>query len=436
MIVKIERLGINGEGIFTIPEGQDKGKICFVDFALPQETVEVEVIESKKKFCRAKLLRVINSSKDRVTPICPNFFDCGGCDLQHISTLCQNNFKIKKIADSLKLDSDCVELVTLNKLNYRNKMVFPFGINNGRNILGMFKKNTHDVTEINYCYLCSEKINKVLKISQEFFGNKLLSIYNRKSKNGLLKYLVVREIDNNILVTIICTKTFDFKDYYEVLCKSLKNVGLSLILSDSDDEILSGKYIHLFGLKQLNLNEFGIDYSIDNLGFLQVNNDIKKLLYTEVLNNINNSQNVIDAYSGAGLLSAIVSKKSKEVVAIEINKSACNSANNLIRKNNISNLKIVNADAGQAIKQYIDSLKNSVVILDPTRQGCCQSVLDAIINSNENMPSKIIYVSCNLATLARDLNILKEKYTVSLVKGYDMFYLSKHVETLVVLNKK
>ena len=136
------------------------------------------------------------------------------------------------------------------------------------------------------------------------------------------------------------------------------------------------------------------------------------------------------------MLSAIVSKKSKEVVAIEINKSACNSANNLIKKNNINNLKIVNADAGQAIKQYIDSLKNSVVILDPTRQGCSQSVLDAIIHSNENMPSKIIYVSCNLATLARDLNILKEKYSVSLVKGYDMFYLSKHVETLVVLNKK
>ena len=193
-------------------------------------------------------------------------------------------------------------------------MVFPYAYENDKLKLGMFKKNSHEIVEIEKCLLTSENINKILRISRDYFYKNIKHFV--KNNKCLLNYLVIREYNNNFLVSIVCIQKIDLKGYYEVLSNNFDKIGLSIVISNSEDEILSGEYNHLFGLKNINIEEFGIKYSINIMSFLQVNNKIKREIYLKVLDFIESGDKVIDAYSGAGLLSAILSKKARSVVGI------------------------------------------------------------------------------------------------------------------------
>lgn len=433
MKVKILRLGTNGEGVFEINEGDDKGKIAFVDFALPDEIADVEIVNNKSKFAIAKLNSIDAVSKFRVVPKCKYFGTCGGCDLQHMDESYQDNFKINKVKFALKkyVTNFDIQLVTTNKCNYRNKMVFPFAMCDGQVVLGMYQRNTHNVVDIDYCMLSRDAINKVLSVAKEFFKNSKYKAYDEKSKTGCLKYLVVRELNNEILVSVVCKSKCDMLDFYGVLSKNFEKVGLNIVISNSDKDIMSGTIYKSYGLTAIQLEEYGIKYEINNFSFLQVNQDIKHMLYDEVFSHVN-SEIVIDAYSGAGLLSAIISKNARHVIGIEINKDAAISANKLKLANNIKNIEYINGDTKVVLPSILEKYANSNLVLDPARSGCDKQVLLDIINS-KNKPSKIIYISCNLATLKRDLDILTEKYAVTSIKCFDMFPYTKHIETLVCL---
>ena len=437
MKVKIDRLGINGEGVCKIPEGVDEGKIAFVDFALPDEVVDIDIEKSKSKYCLAKLKNILEISQERIEPPCPYFSNCGGCDIQHLKNSAQIKFKKQKILDVIgKIDSkfDEFDFCQKKQFGYRNKMVFPFTYENDKLELGMFKKNSHEVVEIDKCLLTSENINKILRISRDYFYKNVKNFV--KNNKCLLKYLVIREYNNNFLVALVCFHKIDLEGYYEVLSSNFDKIGLSIIVSNSEDEILSGEYHHLFGLKSIDIEEFGIRYNIDIMSFLQVNNEIKCEIYSKVLDLIESGDSVIDAYSGAGLLSAILSKKASSVVGIEINRFANIRANELVRINNLTNLKNICADTGKVLKDLCKEMPNCVLVLDPARNGCGKDVLSFLSLKDENLPKKIIYISCNLATLARDLEALKNNYEISSVSAFDMFVQTKHIETLVCLQRQ
>lgn len=434
MKVKIERLGTNGEGIFYIPEGENKGKISFVDFALPNEIVDCDITKEHSKYSIAKLNNVLQKSCDRVNPKCKYFGICGGCDLQHMSNNLEEKFKKQKILDVVNKIDDCicdVEIVSCNQINYRNKMVFPFEIIDGKLILGMFKKSSHNVIDICNCLLASDNINKVLQVSKEFFLKKSEKYLDKK-----LRYLVIREINNQILVGIVCNQKIQLKDYYEVLKNHFENVGLSIIVGNCDNEILAGKYFPLYGKNEIDINEFGINYSIDIMSFSQINNEVKKCLYLKILSSIDDENFVIDAFSGAGLLTAIVSSKCKSVVGIEINKFASNMASKILSKNNISNVNNICGDANKLVPIYCSKYKNATLILDPARSGCGKEINSFLSKNSNYLPKKIIYVSCNLATLQRDLQFYKSNYELKSVYGFNMFPFTKHIETLVCLQRR
>lgn len=432
MIVKINDLGINGEGIARTSDN----KVCFVDFSLPNEVVDVDIYKDKSKFSCARVNSIIEQSPDRVAPKCKYFGVCGGCDLQHLNKLKQREFKKDKVALALRkvASKDIISNTEYsNEWGYRNKMVF---VASGKPIkLGMVMKNSHDFVETKECLLASDIINKVLSVSSEYFYKSDFCGYDSISKTGDIKYIVIREFGDSVLVTVVSTKKINLKDYYITLNSAVKNVGLSMVISDSDKEILSGKYSHLYGSEFLEIEEFGINYKLNNLGFLQVNNDMKKKMYMQVLENIDDNDNVIDAYSGAGLLSAIISKKAKAVIGIEINKSASASAKELIKDNNISNCEFVCGDVAKCLEPSLKKFKDVTLVLDPTRSGCDKSVCDSILN-NASKIKKIIYVSCNPSTLGRDLELLKDKFEVKRVIPYDLFPNTKHIETLVILKRK
>lgn len=435
MEIYIDRLNDDGEGVGKILSGDNSGKICFVSNALPSETVDIDIIESNKKFCRAKVNTISSPSINRVQPSCPYFLTCGGCDIQHMSSSLQNDFKINKIKNSFrriaKLDVSVSNVVSSGNFNYRNKMVFPFSFENGQVLLGMYKSNSHHFISIDKCFIANEDINKVLSISKNYFmDNKSLFV---KSEKSLLKYLVVRSVDNQILVTIVATNMLDLSSYYQVLSDNFNNIGLSIIVSNNDKDILGGRYKYLFGLEKITLNEFGIKYSIDNRSFFQVNTEVKKMLYNAVLSQIDKNSFVVDGYSGAGLLTAIISKKCNYSVGVEINKSATKSAEELKELNDLNNVEYINADFKTVFEKYLKNREDMVILLDPPRDGCDKIIMEKLSNFNAK---KIIYISCNPDSLARDIAILGDSYEISSIIPFDMFPQTKHIETLVCLQRR
>ena len=433
MKIKIDKLGINGEGVGRITSGVDKDKVCFVDFLLPQEVAEIDIIKNTSSFCKGRVVEIVETSKDRVNAPCPYFGECGGCDLQHLNCNSQTNFKKELIRETIekiaKIECNPEDTVRLNDYHYRNKMVFPISVKDGKVIIGMYKPNSHEIIEINKCLIADDKINELLNNAQEFFNN------NKKDEYNYLRYLVVRVSGNELLVTIVASKKIDLADYYANLQKMTYSSGLSLVIGDDRNNILSGKYVHINGMTKLNLCDFEIKYSVDNLGFLQVNNEIKTELYNEVVKNIKNDDVVIDAYSGAGLLTAIISKHCKHAVGIEIVDSSVKSAKDMAIKNGISNVEFYLDDVKNRLPNLLSRFENVTIVLDPPRQGCDRLVIEKILENSSKIP-KIIYISCGPSTLARDLCLLKEKYVINKIIPMDMFPQTKHVETLVVLERK
>ncbi|MGN0961506.1 MAG: class I SAM-dependent RNA methyltransferase, partial [Christensenellales bacterium] len=173
MKLRINRLGINGEGVGTLSEGEFKDKVCFVDGALPNENIEVLVINNKKNFCTCKLEKILEKSKYRVEPPCKYFGVCGGCDIQHMNKTLQLQMKRNNVKDTILkiagINVNVNEVVRLNDFAYRNKMVFPYAFENSKSTLGMFAKNSHKIVDIDKCLLANDNINKFLKISKDFF---------------------------------------------------------------------------------------------------------------------------------------------------------------------------------------------------------------------------------------------------------------------------
>lgn len=455
MELKIERLGINGEGIAIINDESRENKVCFVDGALPGEVVDGEISIEKTNYCFADLNEIKVASKDRVEPKCPYFGICGGCDIQHMSVELQKELKKNTIKDTLRKlggieDVLINDVVRVNNYEYRNKMVFPYVMTqDGNSVLGMFVKNSHDIVDIDGCMIASVGINRFFKYSKEYLAKSNFKGYGFADNSGDIKYLVARENGGKLLVTIVATHMLSgLENYYNYLSKYFISVGLSIVVNDKkSNEIMSGKYTHLYGEKLLMLEENGIMYGVDNRGFLQVNNEMKNYLYNYVLEHIDNDENVIDAYSGAGLMSANFAKKCKYVYGIEINASASNSANELARRNGIENIKCICGDVDEYLERCIGKLDTATVVLDPARAGCKESVLNVLnkysgkiaknsLNNEVCRVSKIIYISCNIVTLSRDLKILKEKYNILSVTPMDMFPQTCHIETVVVLEAK
>lgn len=417
MQTKIFDYGMNGEGVAKID-----GKILLVDYALIDETVDVEITIDNINYALAKTNKVIKQSENRATPPCPFYYECGGCQLQHMNYAEQLKFKTLNIKKTLKkicnLDVDVKETVACsNPFSYRNKMSFSV---NG-NKVGLLKQNSNEIVNINACSLATENINKVLDLFKTY-----ISTFPHK----VIKNLVVRAIENQILVGVVVAKHVNLNEFYVALSSKFEKIGLYEIINKRNDSVvLSGQVNHISGIKEIEINNFGLTYSVDLIGFHQTNEDIQNKLYAKVLEYISPNSIVLNGFSGQGLLSAILASKAKQVIGIEINKSSHNSAEKLKLKNNIINLKNICGDFFQEINKL--KLNAHTLILDPTKKGCGKQVMNKIIGF-EN----IIYISCNPIALCKDLNVIKNDYEIEEIAPFDMFPNTTSVETLVKLKKK
>lgn len=376
----------------------------------------------------------MKKSEFRITPPCPYFYKCGGCNLQHVDYNQQLKIKQNIVQTTLNKQIPFIkvqECEPSSQFMYRNKMQLPVTING----IGMYRENSHDIINIENCILCKDWIKYVISAVKEFISKTNISLYDEQSHKGVIRHILAREIDNSLSITIVINA--DELNHYKILIDLLKQYFNDFNLfccvnKIKNNTILTSNIKCLHGNPVQETEDFGIKHFVSPLSFVQINRTIQNKIYSKILDYIDDDNIVIDAYSGAGLLTAIISKKAKYVYGIEIVKQATDNANELISNNNIKNVQNINGDCSIELPNLINKLKGSKIkiVLDPPRKGCSDNVLNAILESE---PEEIIYVSCNPATLARDLSILAHKYEVISVKPYDMFPQTKHVETLAHL---
>lgn len=429
--LKIDDLDIQGYGIAHF-----NGKTYFVKNALINEEVECKVNYVRNKIYYCSVLKYLKESDLRKNPPCVYYNKCGGCNLQHLDYEQSLIFKQNLVKNTIKkitnLIVDVDKTVESKQFNYRNKMAMPVRLIKGKPTLCMFEENSHNPIKIEKCLIQNEKFEILIDILNNFFVENKATCYNEKTFKGELKFVVARTINNNLLLTFVVNNNvnYNFKALYNELTGYFNKIGISLNINTlKTNIILTDKLIYVIGEKSLKINEFNFDFKINNLSFLQVNTEIQNKIYSKVLEYVNDDT-VVNAYSGAGLLTAILSKSAKQVYGLEIVPDAHFNAENLMKENNIKNVVNILGDANIKLEEISKKLSSYTLVVDPPRKGLEDKILNTILKTE---PKKIIYVSCNPISLAKNINSLKEKYKITKVIPFDMFPQTCHVETLCVL---
>ena len=389
MELKISKFDYFGRGI-----GRINDKVVFVSKALPNEIINIKLIKEKSKFSEGIVSNIIKSSNNRIEVICPYYNKCGGCTFLHTTYDVEKDFKINK---AIELLGRCDNFYETNNLNYRNKVTLHVKDNK----IGYYEEKSNSLVEIKYCYLLNDNINKVIDDLVNFNLNKVNKIIIKTHKNKILVNFF-GEINKDIINKL---------SYVDTIISDNKIVKGNGYL----EEVINGK-----------------KFKITSEAFFQVNNE-ELLNKLNIINNFLNNKkinNVLDLYSGISLWGILISDKVSNVTSIEINKEACQNAKDGLIKNNITNVTVINGD----VKDYIDKFKDiDLVLIDPPRSGLDKKTRDylKIINSQY-----IIYISCDMISLKRDLEELKELYIIKEIDLVDMFKRTYHVESVCLLSRK
>ena len=414
MKLKIFDYGMNGEGVAKLD-----GKVVLIPNTLIGEEVEGSISSSFPNYSILDLTSINLPSDNRCQPKCKHYLECGGCQLQHMKYDEQLKFKSLLVKKTIKkitgLDIEVLPTTpSTNQYNYRNKV--SFSISNFEH--GFFKEKSNILVPIDRCEIIDERMND---IASEF------STFLKENNITSVRNLVIRIIDNQILIGVVSKKEINLTPFYNEINTKYKNIGLDLIINTRKDSVvLTDKLTHITGIKNIKTNSNDINYDIDILGFQQTNLDIQNKIYSFVKSNIDHNEIVVNAFSGQGLLSAEIAKSANKVYGIEINKFSHIQAENLKKFNKINNLFNILGDFSKKISSIPDY---NTLILDPSKKGCGEILKS--INCN-----KIIYISCNPIALSKDLRLLLDRYRIETVKPFDMFPQTSRVETVVILNKK
>ncbi len=451
-----EGLGSNGEGVF-----RHEGITFFVPYCLPGEKVEFSVLKIKGNIGYGKVQEVLAPAEERVRPKCPVFLRCGGCQLQHVDYERQLEFKQKVVSDALKKIGGITFDVPLPEKSgepygYRNKLQLPVGVDkNGNTVIGFYAERSHRIVPTDDCAIHPEWAKKVIYIFKRYAAECAVKGYDEEKKTGLLRHVVVREIGGRFIVTVVATgKKLPSSAYLIELLGELGEFTLWLNVNAGDTNVIFGEeFLLLHGAGFFDATEQGISYSAGPQTFLQVNAGVREKLYAAALDTVveDGDEVVVDAYSGGGLLTAMVAKRAKRVYGIELEKEAVACADQLKEKNGLGNMTNICGKVEEKLFAVLDKERGEKLrlILDPPRAGIHKTVLDALKKSGIE---KLTIISCNPATLARDLGILTGtlverdgqlvkgdglgEYQIVSVQPYDMFPQTKHVESVVCLSRK
>ncbi len=421
--LEIERLGVNGEGVASL-----EGFVLFVDGALPGERIRAKIYERRKSFGRASVVEILRRSPHRVEPVCPLFGRCGGCQLMHLAYSEQLKAKRQRVVDALerigKISGSSVLscLPSPESLSYRNKIQLPVS-QSGK--LGLYAQGSHDLIEIERCFIHSHLGERVFKEVQ-----KLVS-----SKDDFRHVLIKTAVHTNEALVIVVTKGEEFpKGFAEKLLNSMPEIKgvVQNINAVPGNVILGPTFKTVAGQGWIQERLHNLLFKVSPASFFQVNPTQAEKLYSLVLEMcaLEGGETVLDAFCGVGTLALILAKNAKEVVGIECVEDAISDAKENAQLNGICNANFI---CGLAEEKIVTLQKVDVAVLNPPRKGCEPLLLEKLAKL---APKSIVYISCDPATLARDLRFLIDRgYTLDQVQPLDMFPQTAHVECVVKLIK-
>ncbi len=438
--LSVQGIGSSGEGV-----GHIEGYTVFIDGALPGETIKARLIECHKRYGRAELISIVKASPDRVKPVCKLFDRCGGCQLMHLSYPKQLEIKRQKVVDALQRIGNFNSVVvnpcipSPSDLHYRNKIQLP--VRQGANgiELGLYARGSHDLVPVDTCYIHNELGEKNYTIIRQLISQSSLSAYNPSTGKGELRHVLIKSAVNNQQLLVILVTNGEPAQAIKNLAKEIKEKcpdvkGVVHNKQTGQNNVILGKhYTVLAGAGSIQEEICGLTFHVSPASFFQVNPKQAENLYLTALNqaSLQSKETVLDAYCGVGTLSLIFAKQAGRVIGVECVPEAIQDAKNNAKLNKIDNVTFV-CDHSE---NFISTLSEiDLILLNPPRKGCEPSFLQGI---GKLLPKKLIYISCDPATLARDLKILTEfDYQVDFVQPFDMFPQTAHVETLVKLSLK
>ena len=463
----VEAIGTGGEGII-----RHEGATFFVPACLPEEKILFKVLKIKGNVGYGKVQEVLTPAEERVRPKCPVFLQCGGCALQHVVYNVQLTHKSKVVKDALrKIGGIHIEVPTAIKSDlpygYRNKLQMPVGVDkDGNTVFGFYAERSHRIVPVSACAIHPEWAETFIAVVKRYASECAVKGYDETQKTGSLRHIVAREVGGQFIFTLVSAKRKlpNVPYLIELLKEKFQTFTLYLNVNDADTNVVFGKDFELLhGVGFVEAKEQGVCFEAGPITFLQVNENVRAKLYKDALKTVvkDGDEVVIDAYSGGGLLTAMIAKKAKRVYGIELEAEAVRCANALKEKNGFKNMTNICGYVEERLAEVLNIEKGEKLrlILDPPRAGIARSVLKALLESG--IP-KLTLISCNPATLARDLGILTGRliekdgelvknpaydglsesetlsgyYAIERLQPYDMFPQTRAIETLACLVRK
>lgn len=435
MKVTIKKTGINGEGIGYI----DRMPV-FVPQALIGEEVEIRIVDKQKRYATAELLRMVKSSKNRIRPKCFIQNTCGACPLMIARYPAQLEYKQDLLKQSLikyaQIDPRKVARVKASEdvFGYRNQFKLPCAMEEGRLVSGLFMPNSNYFIDVKKCWIHEDGLERVRMDIMHVLNTHDCVSYNPHDKKGI-RNLVVRGFDNRYQCTIVTgNEELDERLISDLMrIKGLTSLWQSIHTIKKTPEVFGNKMMHLAGETSLAMELDGLKLRISPRSFFQLNSKQAVQLYRTIASMVKeNNELIVEAYSGIGAISLYLKDKAKEIIGIESIKDAVVNANQNAALNGCEHVSFLCDDAANKLTYLSKKRSIDVLVVDPPRSGLDDAMLECILRSKIK---NIIYVSCNPATLGKNLAVLCSRYNVDRIQPIDIFPHTPHVETVVLLSK-
>lgn len=432
--VKIESVSSDGSGVARVD-----GMAVFVPGAITGETALIHIVKVNKTYAFAKVMEILEPSPDRTAPVCDTYSRCGGCAMMHMSYERELKVKRQRVADAMqrigKLQIEVGETIGGEPERYRNKAMFPVDENLN---FGFFGKASHRLIPCNDCKIMPKEFTEIARDITAWAKEKGVSGYNEMRHSGLLRTIFIRKVEDLAICLVINGDSLLHTDSLIERLKKYLPASITLSINKKRGNTLLGdKIITVYGGDTVNASLCGLNFKLSPRAFFQVNTCQAERLYSLAgeLADLKGSEILIDLYCGTGTIGLSLAKKVKKLIGVEVIPEAVENARENARINGITNAEFICADAGDAAQKLKEkNIKPDVIILDPPRKGCDESLIKTV---SEMSPQRIVYVSCDPATLARDLKLFDELgYKSHFVQPVDMFPRTAHVETVCLLSKR
>ncbi|MDL2237207.1 23S rRNA (uracil(1939)-C(5))-methyltransferase RlmD [Christensenellaceae bacterium OttesenSCG-928-K19] len=441
--IAIDDIGKDGQGI-----GRHNGMAVFVSGALPGEQVRTKIIKCKKNYAIGRLEEILSPSPMRVKPPCNVFKRCGGCTLQHLAYAAQLEYKQNHVKSCLERIGKLADIPVLFPLpspqeyHYRNKAAFPVKMQNGQISIGLFSAHSHDVVDVDDCKLQHPDLAIVLSQLRVWLAKYNISIYNEETHDGLLRHVILRTAKSGEIMLVLVVNGEDIPHLSELqtllrfVLPQVKHIILNHNLEDTN-VIMGARCTTVMGRGYFLEQICGLEFKIGPTSFLQVNPQQTELLYKNLFRKLElkPTDTVLDLFCGTGTITLCAAKRVKKAYGVELSDEAIANANFNAQLNGIENAEFFAGDATALAPQILELAGHAdAIIADPPRKGLSEPLIQAIVGAG---PKRIGYVSCDPATLARDLALFASHgYHAGEVQPVDMFPQTTHVECLTVMYKK